>query len=118
MEANRDPIESFDSGDAALIAKAFRGYNSLQPIEQFYFCRLMGSHFQLPADSWRIDNVELIGLRPIDDWAWQFGTQYFPYLDICEWWVEYRSGFAPSFRNWVDSILEPSIPISDSKGDE
>ena len=103
----------FGPENVELIATGFKNYSLLSPVEKLRFDHLMMNLFQYPEDSWNSNQVDLLGEETMDNWAWYFRTRMFPYPGVREFWTIHKSGYAPGFQNWVETIIEQS----DSSGD-
>ncbi len=96
----------FGPENADLVAKGFKSFQSLPPVEKLRFAHLMASYFQFPEDSWNSAKVELLGDETMENWAWYLRTQFFPHQGVHEWWSQYKNVYAPDFQNWIDELVE------------
>jgi len=106
----------FGPENVELIAAGFKSYNLLSPVEKLRFDHLMSNFFQYPEDSWNSNQVELLSIETMDNWAWYLKTRMFPYPGVREFWTHNKFGYAPGFQNWVDSIIEQPDPAGDPYG--
>jgi len=106
----------FGPENAELMAKGFKGYESLTPVERLRFAHLLASLFQYAEDSWNSAQVDLLRDETMVSWRWYFRTQFFTYPGAQEWWAHFKQGYAPDFRSWVDSVAQSAEPSDDPYG--
>jgi len=96
----------FGPENVELLVKGYADYSSLSATERLRFENLLGNFFQYAEDSWHSAQVELLGHETLENWSWYLRTQFFSHIGVRDWWAHYKSGYAPGFQEWVDSVIQ------------
>ena len=94
----------FSAENVSLTVNGFQEYTSLPAEEKLRFEHLMAGLFQHAEDSWNSLEVGIVSTDLNDNWTWFLREKFFPYRGVREWWADYKPGYAPDFRDWIDSV--------------